>query len=370
MRLLPLPKVLLIALALTLGVALVVAAGTTTATFGAYNIEWDGTSDFREHVDKHEQNQVTLDTGRYDTASPNGTAAVVLAPTERYDGNDSQRVRSFVQSGGTLIVANNFGPHGNALLEDVGATARLDGALLRDERNYYRGPNLPIATNVSASPYTIGVEQLTLNRGTAVEPGDANVLVRTSRFAYLDRDGSRDLSDDEEMGAHPVVTSESVGDGEVIVIGDPSIFINVMLNQPDNRAFATALIDSHDRLILDYSHAGDQPPLAAALLLLRSSTALQIGVGGIGIGLVWWTSRRRSDLRVAVSEAMISVTPAAVTTQLPTWIYDGTNRETVEVDEKAMLTALIDEHPDWDPERLKTMIADVLTTEREGDDNE
>ncbi|GAB6878832.1 hypothetical protein JCM17823_11060 [Halorubrum gandharaense] len=371
MRSLSLPQLLLVVLALTLGVALVVAAGTTTAAFGAYNPDWDGTSDFREHVDAHEQNHVTLETATYESVSTNGTAAVVLAPAERYAANDSQRVRSFVESGGTLIVADNFGPHGNSLLSDVGASARFDGDLLRDERHYYRGPNLPVATNVSASPYTIGVEQLTLNRGTAVDPGDADVLVSTSEFAYLDRDGSRDLSDDEEMAAFPVVTVESVGDGAVITIGDPSIFINVMLDQPDNRAFATAVIDGHERMLLDYSHAGDHPPLAAGLLVLRSSTPLQIGVGVVGIGLVWWSTRRRPGLRETVREGTLAVTPDPITTRLPTWVHGPvTGDEDVAVDRDAMLAVLTERYPDWDTERLETMMTAVLITEREGDDDE
>lgn len=371
MRSIPLPKLLLVALALTLGVALVVAAGTTAAAFGAYNLEWDGTSDFREHVDAHERNQVTLDTAPYETVPPNETVAVVLAPADRYEDDDSQRVRSFLEAGGTLVVADSFGSHGNDLLEDVGATVRFDGDLLRDERHYYQGPNLPIATNVSAVPYTIGVEQLTLNRGTAVVPGDGDVLVRTSEFAYLDRDGSRDLSDDEELAAYPVVTAEPVGDGEVVAIGDPSIFINAMLDQPDNRAFATAIVDRHDRVLVDYSHAGDQPPLAAALLLLRSSTPLQIGFGGVGIGLVWWAGRRRPALQEAVREGALTVTPDTVVTHLPAWVHtSGTDPGVGRVDEDAMLDALAEQYPNVERERLETMIADVLATEQEGDRNE
>jgi len=84
--------------------------------------------------------------------------------------------------------------HGNALLSDVGATARLDGALLRDERNYYRSPALPVAQPVEEHPYTSGATDLTLNYGTAVTPNDATTLVRTSEFAYLDTDRSGSLS--------------------------------------------------------------------------------------------------------------------------------------------------------------------------------
>ena len=75
------PQLVLYALAMTLGIGLVVAASTTGAAFGAYNIEWDGTSDFRELADTHAESQVTVETDAYETLYAPNAAPVVLAAT-------------------------------------------------------------------------------------------------------------------------------------------------------------------------------------------------------------------------------------------------------------------------------------------------
>jgi len=140
---------------------------------------------------------------------------------------------------------------------------------------------------VEEHPYTSGATDLTLNYGTAVTPNDATTLVRTSEFAYLDTDRSGSLDDDENLSRYPVVTIESVGDGQVITVGDPSIFINAMLDQNGNTAFATALMQAHEQVIFDYSQSDSQPPLAVALLIFRETLLLQMLVGVVGVGLSW-----------------------------------------------------------------------------------
>jgi len=42
-------------------------------------------------------------------------------------------------------------------------------------------------------------------------------------------------------------------------VSDPSLFINTMLERADNRAFARNLYETHDRVVLDVSHAGSVP---------------------------------------------------------------------------------------------------------------
>lgn len=391
MRTPPVPRLVLYALAVVLAVALVVAASTTSAAFGAYNVEWDGTSDFRELADQRSDSRVALETTAYETVDPNGTVAVVLAPAEAYGGNDSGRVREFVEAGGTLVVADDVGPNGDRLLEDVGATARFDGAKLRDERSYYRAPSLPVATNVTESPYTAGVEQLTLNGATAVEfanetttanetaatgnetaaanetatanetaAANATVLVATSPFGYLDRNATGELSPDDELGAHPVVTVERVGDGRVIAVGDPSLYINTMLGEPDNEAFATAVLDAGDRTVLDYSHAGDQPPLAVALLAFRSSPPLQVAVGLLGVGVVWGYARR--GIGGATRRRLRAAIPPAWRTRLPVWLLGSAAADdAAAVDEAAVLDALRRRYPELDEAHLRRAMTDVLS---------
>ncbi len=362
------PRVVLYALAVTVGLALVIAASTTGAAFGAYNLEWDGTSDLRELADRQTDSQVLLDTAPYERGDPNGSVAVILSPTEPYGPNDTRRVREFVDAGGTLVIADDFGPHSNALLDDLGTSARFNGTQLRDERNYYRAPSLPVATTVSETRYTDGVAQITLNKGTAIDAGNATVVAATSPFAYLDRNGTGNLSAGDELGTYPVVTAESIGEGRVIAVGDPSLFINAMLSQPDNTAFASAIFDAHDRALLDYSHAGEQPPLAVASLIFSSSTALQLGVGALGIGAVWGQALLSGGLVGAVRRSLSSVLPPEWRRRLPAWLR-GTKSDDGPVDEEAILAALRERYPEWDESRLRRVMTDVLS-ERTRDDTD
>lgn len=64
---------------------------------------------------------------------------------------------------------------------------RIDGRLVRDEHRYYRGPALPVATNLSDAPLTSGVDAFTLNYGTTLRPGNATVLARTSATGFYDQ---------------------------------------------------------------------------------------------------------------------------------------------------------------------------------------
>jgi hypothetical protein len=363
------PRVVLYTLAVAVGLGLVVAASTTGAAFGAYNPAWDGTSDVRELADQRTESHVLLDTAPYERGDANGSVAVILSPTEPYGPNDTRRVREFVDGGGTLVVADDFGSHSNALLDGVGASARFNGTQLRDERHYYRAPSLPVATNVSETRYTDGVDQLTLNKGTAIDAGNATVVATTSPFAYLDRNGTGTLSAGDELGTYPVVTAESVGEGRVVAVGDPSLFINAMLSQPDNAAFVTAIFDTHDRALLDYSHAGEQPPLAVASLIFSSSTALQLGVGTLGVGAVWGQALLSEGLGGAVRRALSSVIPTGWRRRLPAWLR-GTRSDDPPVDEAAILAALRERYPEWDDARLRRVMTDVLPERTRGDADE
>ncbi|OYR56619.1 DUF4350 domain-containing protein [Halorubrum halodurans] len=378
-----LPQLVLYALALVVAVALVVAASTTTAAFGAYNVEWDGTSDFREVADRESDARVVLETSAYETADPDDAVAVALAPTEAYGENDSRYVREFVAAGGTLVVADDVGPHGDRLLGDVGATMRFDGARLRDERSYYRAPSLPVATNVAESPYTVGVGQLTLNGATAVEfanstavgnetpATNATAIVTTSPFGYLDRNATGALSPDDELGRYPVVAVESVGDGRVIAVGDPSVFINAMLTEPDNEAFATALLEAGDRTLLDYSHAGDQPPLAVALLEFRSSPAAQVAFGLFGVAAIWRYGRHGAGDTRTVKRRLRAALPRRWRTRLPVWLLgSGSEDDGPAVDEATVLAALRRRYPEWDETRLRRAMTDVLSERDRGGEDE
>lgn len=356
------PRVLLAALATVTAVALVALAATSATAFGIYNPSWDGSSDFRGAVasDPGTDLEIVRATGGYDEHDPAETVAFVTAPAEPYEGADARRLRTFVERGGRLVVLENFGATGNALLERVGAETRADGRLLRDERNYERGPAMPVATEVNGTAVTGDVDRLTLNYATAVDPGpDATVLVRTSPYAYLG-DEDVDLAE-AELGSYPVAAVEPVGDGEVVVVGDPSITINAMFDEPDNRAFLAGLSADRDVVIVDVSHAGGVPPLRAAVLTLRDSSALALLVGLAGIAAI---ARVRPRPRRWLERVVPDRLRPAGRRDPP--VGDAAPESL----DAARAVRLREAHPDWDEARIRRVITALNRTRRKGERDE
>ena len=285
-RELAVPQLLLITLVVVLASALVLAASTSTLAFSAYNSAWDGTSTLRDIAHSQDsESVVALQTAHYANVSADRTTAIILSPDTAYSQREAARVRAFVRRGGTLVIAEDFGSHSNQLLAAIGAQARIDGRLLRDERYNYRSPNMPVATAVRSNrTVTQGVEQLTLNHGTVVQPHGATPLVNSSEYGYLDANENGELDETEQLGSYPVATTESVGDGRVVVVSDPSVFINTMLDRPGNTAFVRNLVANTETVLLDYSHVQSLPPLIVVQQAIQRSAGLQILVGLLGIG--------------------------------------------------------------------------------------
>jgi hypothetical protein len=359
------PRVLFVALSCTVILALGIVGATSATVFGPYNPSWDGASDLREQIttDTDIDSEFVSETSRYDEVDQERTIAFVIAPEQSYSEAESDRVRQFVESGGTLVVLENFGQSGNELLGDIGAQARVDGRLLRDERNNFQAPTMPIATGVENHTLTTDVDQLTLNYATSVQPRNATVLARTSEFAYLVEDEDEELTDDDELAAYPVATIEDIGSGRVIVVGDPSITINAMLEQPDNALFLTNLYRESDRVVFDVSHSEGLPPLTSAVLLIRESPVAQIVIGGVGIfGLALLSGRR---LRPGVWRAL-GVLPYLNTSWLG---VDSQRQERPIMSDAERAAYLRRQYPDWDEDRIERVITALNKTDSKGDDN-
>jgi hypothetical protein len=359
------PQAALVALLLATLLGVGVAASTSTASFSVYNAKWDGASDLRELADAPNTTvELIQSTERYGGVTPSETVAIVLSPDDPYTDVERRRVRAFVRAGGTLVVAEDYDPGGNRLLEAVGARARIDGRPLRDERFAGPSPAFPVARNVSAHPLTAGVDRLVLNHGTSVSPNGATVLVRTSEYAYLDANGNGELDATESMHRYPVATVESVGDGRVIATGDPSLFINAMVERDGNRRFAENALTAESTVLLDYSHAAALPPLAALRLSLQNSWLLQMLVGVLGIGAIAAWGRRRTGGGVA-GRVIAWLRPRR---RGAGGFRDG--KHPLDVDEDRLRAALTEKHPDWDDDRLRRVTQGIMARrdERRDDD--
>lgn len=330
--------VLLLVVGGLVALTIVVAASTSAASFSAYNSAWDGASGLRGVADS--TNASVVAETDVDRAYEDSNAVVlVLSPDSAYDDAEARAVERFLAAGGTLVVADDFGSHSNDLLADVGARARIHGGLLRDERNYHRSPNLTRADGVGNGSLVGEDRTLVLNHGSVVRPNEATVLAESSEFSYLDRNRNYRLDDDETMQAYPVVTRETVGNGSVIVVSDPSLFVNAMLERGDNRAFAERLLEERQTAVLDYSHAESLPPLVSLSLWLRATPAAQLIVGVLGVGTVGVAVRRRDvfdRLRSPDADEPSNLDPDAVADYLEA------------------------NYPEWDPAKVRLVMRGII----------
>jgi hypothetical protein len=330
------PRVVLGALAVVTLAGLVIAASTSSAAFGPYNYDWDGTTELRAQANAVGTEPTVLrGVSRYGSAPPDETVAVILSPKREYTVAESTRIRRFLDRGGTLVVADDSGSTVNSLLASVGTSARIDGATVRDERNNYRSSGLPVADGVSNDSLVADVPELVINYGSAVQPGEATVLVNTSEYAYLDRNGNGEVDAEESLDRRPIATVERVGAGQVVVVSDASVFINAMLERPGNRAFVRNLFSLGDHVLLDYSHGASLPPLALAVLLVRDSVPAQIGMGLAGLALVGTWSRVRPVARLRGRLA------------------DAPDPDPTPVSTDDVVAAVERRHPEWDDDRIR-----------------
>lgn len=116
-----------------------------------------------------------------------------------------------------------------------------------------------------------------------------------------------------------------------------------MLERPGNQQFVTNLFAAHERVLLDYSHAGSQPPSTVAVLLFRDSLLLQLLVGLVGVGAIAVWVYQPSIGRGETDETGSMATP-----------HRGFQ------DEEAILAYLREQHPDWEESRLRRVMRGIF----------
>lgn len=162
-----------------------------------------------------------LDEVDYERLGPSD-GLLLLHPEGSYDLDE---LSTFMKLGGRVAVVDDFGD-GDRLLDRFRI---VRGPAPVDPLQMLRGnPQLPIATPASGHPIVADVAQVVLNHPTTVRHADLSSLLRIPRVGG-------DVGPD-------VALAGQVGEGRLVAVGDPSIFINQMLRFPGNRALAKNLL--------------------------------------------------------------------------------------------------------------------------------
>ncbi len=237
--------------------------------FSIYNSGWDGCSDlaiktremgsFTPNI-KLAQGKRTEVTQRelteYDI-NPNRTGMMIIGPREDFSQKSVDFVDTFLKRGGKLVLADDFGS-GNDLLKGLETNSSFYSSPLLDF-SFEKGPELGVAYNIKDHELTRNVSQVMLNKPTAIKRDEeAKVIMNSSRASWLDKNGNAVKDEDEEFKKRPLMTVEKYGKGELILVSDPSIFINSMLDKKDNKAMANNVLSylsqGRSRIIFDESH--------------------------------------------------------------------------------------------------------------------
>ncbi len=227
--------------------------------------------------------------------SPQDTALVVI-PYLPLTREDLAATEEYLAKGGTLVLMDDYG-YGNQLLEYLGLKAHFSGEPLVDPLSNYKNLWFPTVTDISPSPMAEGVESLALNHASSLGGMDGfDVVARSSAFSYLDLNGDLEWQGGEPTGPFPVAASTRMGQGALVLVADPSLLINSMLDTADNLAFirnALQVMGPVKQVFVDEGHLPGQTREKVRAVLQQGQVFLATpwGLGGMVLAILFFSLR-------------------------------------------------------------------------------
>jgi hypothetical protein len=239
--------ILTIALVITLSV--VVWFFPSDDNFRADNPFWNGTRDTVA-----DNAILPLEAFSELPVPPNGSA-LILVPYIELTPAELNQLNSFISQGGILVLADDYGC-GNQILEYLGLEARFSGQPVLDPLFSLKNKWLPRVFHLAVDPITGNANSLVLNHATClIDAPTDNTLALSSSFSFLDINDNEIRDEKEPAGPLPIIAHQNLGEGQIILISDPSIFINSMEVIEDNFRFIRSIAGiTTDRLLIDQSH--------------------------------------------------------------------------------------------------------------------
>jgi hypothetical protein len=234
-----------------LAAALLLTAHLTSNTleFSRYNTGWNGTSLFFSGLDRHRVTDIPDPAGL--TPYENNTLLLIIAPERLPSVQETAAYRSFLERGNTILLADDFGS-GNAILRGMGSRISILPGNLSSLDRAYGDPYSVVVYNVTNVSLVGSLSAVVLNRAAPLEGGTP--LLRTSFLSWTDTNGNERIDSDEALGTFSVMAHEKIGRGELVVLSDPSIFINSMQDvdeKYDNRKLIGNLVARQEPVLID-----------------------------------------------------------------------------------------------------------------------
>lgn len=182
---------------------------------------------------------------------PKSSTLLLIGPSNRFIDEEVEEIRGFIYSGGTVVLADDFGT-GNELLNGLNVPVRFDTLLLQDRLFNGKNSLMPKILATGAALFD-GVENLVFNYPSTLSvTGSSKILAWSSAFSYIAREPSPP-SESLTAGPFPVTAEIIVGEGRLIAVSDSSLFINSMIDRGGNWKFLENLASGN--VYIDEGHS-------------------------------------------------------------------------------------------------------------------
>jgi hypothetical protein len=202
-----------------------IAAGATTAHAAPFDLasrDWEGCAELVDLARGELGRAHVVPTGKIDFKELRREDGLILLHPEK--SLDAEGLAKFMRAGGRVVLLDDFGTGEQLLrhfgMERVSLPARPVEAL----RN---NPHFAIAEPASQHPVVIDVTRVVTNHATGLRHPELSPVLKVRGV------GEPDV---------PVAVAGAVGQGRLLVVGDPSIVMNSMLRYQGNKSFARGLL--------------------------------------------------------------------------------------------------------------------------------
>lgn len=224
--------------------------------FMASNTMWNGINHFsREH-------NVGIIESLDELPDVANETVLVVIPYLEYSNEELSKLEGFVEDGGNLLLMDDYG-HGNSVLTYLGVSVRFTNKTLLDPLFCYKNQWLPRITDFAPRMEGNSINTIVFNHATTLTNIEqTDVIAWSSAASFLDINENKSQDDDEPNGPFPVVAEVHFGKGLIVLMSDPSIIINSMMDIDDNHKLITYLTthESDQKAILvDTSHLTKTP---------------------------------------------------------------------------------------------------------------
>ena len=227
----------------------------TSAEFSMFNTKWNGCSKFAKLL--AERGKVVPIMYPYNSVglSKLNGVLVIIGPDVDFSSLEAKEVKEFLENGGTLFIADDFGT-ANSLLEKLGVKARFSTQPLKDIF-YSKRAEFPIVVRIEDPELSVGVEKITLNVPSAIIGVEGEIF--SSKVSVVGKN----------MRSYPIMAEIKYGKGKIIMLSDPSILINDMFEE--NRQFIENLVGylGISTFYFDEAHHSDFNPYSVTTVYIH-----------------------------------------------------------------------------------------------------